>query len=392
MKRICVQCAALLLVGASCAAIAGPVLTVDSASGPVGAERLGTQLQLKSGDTLAERDLLKVGAGGRLTLILAGHGFMELGPGTEVAIEKLPFASYADDLQTMFSLTHGYLRVVWKVPPQTGGWPLFVYFGNQHATLNSGEYFFDDQSGAARSCVASGRLSVVPKTGGELQDLRASACYRFVGGREPERVGRDPSSWIAVRRGFNVDAPTSPEAMLAARDADDDAPAGAADVSAASLAPKVTISSLPPIPPPQPEPARPTAAPPRPVAPPPMAALAPPAAPPQPAPAISAPAPVAASPAATTAQMPGGSGEWGINIASYPVADDARKHAQQLRSAGYSATVQQALVKRQTWYRVQLRGYPSADAARAIAAELQARFSYQGLWVNRTGPADTLSP
>jgi len=26
----------------------------------------------------------------------------------------MPFASYADDLQTIFSLTHGYLRVVWS--------------------------------------------------------------------------------------------------------------------------------------------------------------------------------------------------------------------------------------------------------------------------------------
>ncbi|MDE0854050.1 MAG: SPOR domain-containing protein, partial [Nevskia sp.] len=70
-----------------------------------------------------------------------------------------------------------------------------------------------------------------------------------------------------------------------------------------------------------------------------------------------------------------------------PTAADADQHAQQLRGAGYAATVQTAQVRGQTWYRVQLRGYPSADAARAVAAELQSRFSYQGLWINRTGPA-----
>ena len=366
--RFPLQLAALLLGVAASAARAGDVLVVDSVSGQASLDRLGTQSGLKAGDQLSERDVIHVAAGGSLTLDFSGHGFIELGPGTEVGIEKMPFASYADDLKTIFSLTHGYLRVVWKLPPLAGGWPLFVYFGSQHAALIPGEYFFDNQSGVARACVAAGRLSVLPNAGTELQKLRPSACYRFVAGLPPERVPHEASAWIAVRRSFDIDAPTSPEAMLAANDAGSDDP-GIDPLPV--QAPRPVATAVPPKLPPPPAQAKPAAA------------------------ALPAPIPPAGGislPAATASLPPGGSGEWGVNVASYPTLEDANQHAQQLRAAGYAATVQQAQVKEHTWFRVQLRGYPSADAARAVAGELQARFAYQGLWVSKTGPAGAPVP
>lgn len=367
--RFPLQVAALLLGVAASAARAGDVLVVDSVSGQASLDRLGTQTGLKAGDQLSERDVIHVAAGGSLTLDFSGHGFIELGPSTEVGIEKMPFASYADDLKTIFSLTHGYLRVVWKLPPLAGGWPLFVYFGSQHAALIPGEYFFDNQSGVARACVAAGRLSVLPNAGTELQKLRPSACYRFVAGLPPERVPHEASAWIAVRRSFDIDAPTSPEAMLAANDAGSDDP-GTDPLLVQAPRPVAAgvPSKLPPPLPAQPKPA--------------AAAL----------PAPIPPAGVTSPPAATASLPPGGSGEWGVNVASYPTLEDANQHAQQLRAAGYAATVQQALVKEHTWFRVQLRGYPSADAARAVVGELQARFAYQGLWVSKTGPTGAPVP
>ncbi len=369
--RFPLQFAALLLGVAATAARAGDVLVVDSVSGQASLDRLGTQTGLKAGDQLSERDVIHVAAGGSLTLDFSGHGFIELGPSTEVGIEKMPFASYADDLKTIFSLTHGYLRVVWKLPPLAGGWPLFVYFGSQHAALIPGEYFFDNQSGVARACVAAGRLSVLPNAGTELQKLRPSACYRFVAGLPPERVPHEASAWIAVRRSFDIDAPTSPEAMLAANDAGSDDPG--TDPLLAQAPPPVTRAV-----PSKPLPsvlvqAKPAAA------------------------ALSVPIPPAGAaspslPATAVSLPPGASGEWGVNVASYPTVEDANQHAQQLRAAGYAASVQQALVKEHTWFRVQLRGYPTADAARAVAGELQAHFAYQGLWVSKTGPAGTPVP
>lgn len=355
MRRLSLRLLVLLLAAAAFAARAGAVLTVDSAAGAVGVDRLGTSLVLKPGDPLKERDLVKVGADGKLSLAFADHGFMELGPDSQIAIEKLPFASYADDLKTIFSLTRGYLRVVWRLPPQPGGWPLFVYFGSQHAALSTGEYFFDDQAGVARACVAAGRLSVLPNAGSELQDLRPSACYRFVAGLPPEKVVHDGSAWIAVRRGFNIDAPSSPEAMLAAND-DGSGGAAAPQQAAAASRPAAPVRRRPP-----------------PAAPKLVAAAA--------SPALPAPGGAAS-----------GSGEWGVNVASYPVLDDADRHAQQLRAAGYAATVQQAQVKGHAWFRVQLSGYSSADAARAAASELQARFAYKGLWVNKAAPAPAPTP
>jgi cell division septation protein DedD len=379
MKRVCSKLVLALLGAGAGTAWGGEVLSVENAYGPAAVERLGTRITLKSGDKLAERDLVSVGAGGGLSLTFASHGFVELGPNSEIAIEKLPFASYADDLQTIFSLTRGYLRVVWERPSQSGRWPLFVYFGGEHAALNPGEYFFDQQSGVARACVAAGRLSVLLKDGGELQDLRPSACYRFLAGLPPERAARDSSGWIAVRRGFNIDAPTSPEAMLAANDAGGDAPAP--EPAAAAQTPSASVAAVAPTPAPPVKPVA-RAVPPAPSAPPSTAAAS--------IPAAAAPAPVQAL--APPSPPPGGSGAWGVNIASYPAQADAEQHARQLQAAGYAATVQQALVRSQTWFRVQLRGYASADAARAAAAELEARFSYRGLWVNKTGAAAAAAP
>ena len=372
--RFPLQLAALLLGAAASAARAGDVLVVDSVTGQASLDRLGTQTGLKAGDQLSERDVVHVAAGGSLTLDFSGHGFIELGPGAEIGIEKMPFASYADDLQTIFSLTHGYLRVVWKLPPLAGGWPLFVYFGSQHAALIPGEYFFDNQSGVARACVAAGRLSVLPNAGTQLQKLRPSACYRFVAGLPPERVPHDAGAWIAVRRSFDIDAPTSPEAMLAANDAGSDDPGPDQPASQAVQLPRPSAPAAP-------APSKPAQA---------LQGQAKPATAALPAPIP--PVDAAAAPIAAPSLPPGGSGEWGVNVASYPTTEDADKHAQQLRAAGYAATVQQALVKDHTWFRVQLRGYASADAARAVAAELQARFAYQGLWVSKTGPAGAPVP
>ncbi len=366
MKRVYWQVAALLVLGAAAAgAQAAGVLTVDNVSGQASVDRLGAHTELKAGDALSERDVVHVADGGSLALNFSGHGFLELGSGAELGVEKLPFASYADDLKTIFSLSRGYVRVVWKLPPMSGGdWPLYVYFGSQHAALIPGEYFFDSRPGAARACVAAGRLSVLPNAGTELQKLRPSACYRFVAGLQPERAPRDQAAWIAVRHTFDIDAPTSPEAMLAANDSGTD---GLATEGEPIVAPRA--------PPRMPPTARPAAA-----------ATANPV--PGSAPAAVAPPPASAPPPAG----PPGNGEWGVNIASYPLADAAQKQAQQLRTAGFAAAVQQAQVKGQIWYRVQLKGYASADAARAASAELQARFGYQGLWVNRTGPAGAAPP
>lgn len=389
MKRVFGQVAALLLgaVAAGGAQAAG-VLRVDNVSGQASVDRLGTRVLLKAGDTLSERDVVHVADGGSLALDFSGHGFVELGSGAELGVEKLPFASYADDLKTIFSLTRGYLRVVWKLPPMSGSdWPLYVYFGSQHATLIPGEYFFDSRPGAARACVVAGRLSVLPNAGTQLQKLQPSACYRFTSpGLPPERVAHDPAAWIAVRHSFNIDAPTSPEAMLAANDSSDAADAGPDS--------GVTTTGEP-IPPPRPAPARPS----------PMLKPMPPSVAPVPKPAPpSAPAPMPAPPAAATPGQPpaeasaapgpasAAGGDWGVNVASYPAADAAQKQAQQLRAAGFSAAVQQAQVKGQTWYRVQLKGYATPDEARAAAAQLQARFNYQGLWVTRTGSGGGTTP
>ena len=113
--KVYLQVAALLLGAAAAGAQAAGVLTVDNVSGQASVDRLGTRSELKPGDVLSERDVIHVADGGAVSLEFSGHGFIEVGSGAELGVEKLPFASYADDLKTIFSLGRGYLRVVWKL-------------------------------------------------------------------------------------------------------------------------------------------------------------------------------------------------------------------------------------------------------------------------------------
>lgn len=84
---------------------------------------------------------------------------------------------------------------------------------------------------------------------------------------------------------------------------------------------------------------------------------------------------IAARPSATAASS------WVVNVASYPEQDSASRQVQQMQTAGYTASVQPAEIKGRTWYRVQLRGFATADAARAKATEVQDRLGYHNLWV-----------
>ena len=108
---------------------------------------------------------------------------------------------------------------------------------------------------------------------------------------------------------------------------------------------------------------------------------------------IPAPAPVpvpAAKPAVVAAPVPaapaapaGGELGWVVNVASYPESEAAARQVQQLKTAGFTASVLPVQVKGQAWYRVQVRGFASAEAARAKATELQDKLGFRNLWVVR---------
>lgn len=346
------------------------VLTVDTVSGGVTVERDGKRVTPKVGEALQEQDLLVTQGNGRLTLRFARHGFLDVGPNTEAGVERLPFAAYAKDLKSIFSLSRGYLRVVWKHPQLSTSWPLYIYMSGHRISLTSGEFFFQHNGSEQLACTAAGQLALQAVGAEGVETIRPPACSRLVAGLPSQTLPRNPDDWIAVRRGFSL----SPDAEVAAvvpraapsapRAVRDPAPAAGDDlpgVSTSVAAGPGPVVAAPVLPTPTPAP---------------RTGMVPAAqVPSAPAPSIASPA---SAPASATADRRGG---WALNVASYADTASAEKQAQQLRDAGYAGAVQSATVNGKVWYRVQVIGYASQQAARAAAQELQARLGLKGIWV-----------
>jgi hypothetical protein len=190
------------------AVLAAPndVLVVESVQQAT-LDREGQSRALVVGDVLQERDLLQVD--GRLSLRIARHGFIEIGSGSEVGIERLPFAPFAKDLKTIFSLSKGYARVVWKHPQLSVNWPLYVYMLGHRASLTTGEYFFNNQGQEQQVCVAAGQLALVPVGMDSVETLKPSACYPLVAGLMPNADPKNAEFWVSSRQQWALPASTT---------------------------------------------------------------------------------------------------------------------------------------------------------------------------------------
>ena len=414
------------------------ILLIDQTSGVAGVQRNGKRLALQAGDALQEQDLIVTDRSGRMTLRLGRHGFVEVGPNAEVGVERLPFAAYARDLKSIFSVSKGYFRVVWKHPQLSSSWPLYVYMAGQRVSLVSGEYFFQNLGSEQRACVAAGQIALQASGGEGVETIKPPSCVTFAADKPPQTSPRSPDDWIAVRRGFSIEATAG---TLLARETvpvESTPPPVAKPVistmpaAVASMPPPVAIAATqPPVldEPVAAEPQMGTSAPaalplgpvraapvlpapvgaprtvvapalpifepqiyPPPSAAPPLATTSPifigqvQAAPtsaavrPLPPPAPT-PAPVAAKPA-PAAPASAGSGAWALNIASFSEAAVAEREVVRLRAAGYASAVSQpATINGKSWHRVQIGGYASESAARAAALELKARLGVQNIWV-----------
>jgi len=378
------------LLAAATARAEDSVLTVDTVAGSVAVERDGKRLALKVGDALQEQDLIVTQASGRLTLRFARHGFLDVGPNTEAGVERLPFAAYAKDLKSIFSVSRGYLRVVWKHPQLSTNWPLYIYMSGHRISLTAGEYFFQHNGDEQLACTAAGQLALQAVGADGVETIRPPACSRLVAGVPPQTLARNPDDWIDVRRGYSLTpgagsvlaaAPTPAPAPVAAPPPPARAPSGFD--SLLSEQPGLSTSSSSGPGPVSPAPVLPApAGAPRPG----LVGVAPSTPIRAPAPTPVLPAPVVAAPTPPPATPPpgmGGGRDWALNVASYADAASAERQAAQLRGAGYPVSVQPATVNGRNWYRVQVPGYASQQAAKAAAQELQSKLGLKGVWVVR---------
>lgn len=187
---------ALFMTGAAGSA----VLSVERAAG-VSVMRMGQMLTLDHDLVLQEGDQISA-AGGRAALKIDRYGSLELGPGAVMVVERLPFASYASELNTELRLDAGYMRVLWKRSGKATPWPLAVQLAGVRLTLSSGEYFFDASTQGAQLCVAGGEAALAGEGGSTLFD--GPACYQLADGAPGQRSTRAGADFIAMRSTFSL--------------------------------------------------------------------------------------------------------------------------------------------------------------------------------------------
>jgi cell division septation protein DedD len=76
--------------------------------------------------------------------------------------------------------------------------------------------------------------------------------------------------------------------------------------------------------------------------------------------------------------------EWVINLASFTTVEQVQGEVQKLQGAGYPAVSEPREVGGIMRYRLQLHGYPTVEAARAVADEVAAKFGYRDYYLFKT--------
>lgn len=302
------------------APLAAAVLTVRTAAPGAELEREGKVQPLNADIELAAADVLR-SADTPLMLQLGRRGFVQVGAHTHLQVLQRPFARYAEDLSTVLALHKGGLRLVWRPPPGGAQWPLAVQLDGLRLAFEAGEYFIEAQP--PRLCISSGGVHHM-ESGERLQRLSAGACHALDEG-SARPFAQD--QWSQARTPYQTAQP--------------------APVAAPAAAARTAV--------PTPKPPQETT--------PPASRVAPAQT-------------VTAAPA-----VPGASAVWRLNIASHRLSPGAEQQAAQLRAAGYAAQVEKAQVNGESWYRVRVPGGASREAARRLAAEIEARFGYVGIWL-----------
>lgn len=350
---------ALVLVLAATEAAASVLITravTETARQPL----TGEPEILRYGLALQPQDRVITGLRGEADIDIDRHGFLELGPSTRVALERVPFASYARELRTQLRLEEGYLRLVWKHPGLSQEWPIVIDLTGFRVHVTRGEFFFQQRAEQQLLCIAEGAVSVTSVTQTSPVALPAAACYRLLPGAAPIPVAQSDSAFIEVRRQRDLTA-LAQRSRLALGPALGEMPAPTPPLSPQLAFEAAMRASINGDPTPLPRRTEPTP------------------------PAVLAAAPLP-TPYPTYSPLPSavagpGAGSWGLNLASLSTREAAEALQAQLKTRGYTTVITPAVVRERSWFRVQILGLPDAAAARALAERFMADTGLQSVWV-----------
>lgn len=190
------------------------VLQIVSSEGTVSLRRGGNTESLKPGFLVFSEDRVMLAPRARAELQLARYGEINLAAQraeAALSFERLPFSSWAVDLETRMRLEGGLMRVRWMRPGDAADWPLSVDVDRWSADLGNGEFLFKRDGSSATVCVLSGKLDLVgAESGSGRTTPAAGSCVELRAGDAPREVALVAEDWSDLRADLAV-AATSPD-------------------------------------------------------------------------------------------------------------------------------------------------------------------------------------
>lgn len=403
------------------------VLQIERIEGLASVQRGGKTVALQGGFLIFNDERVMLAPESRASLLLARHGHLEFlpesGPGALI-VQKLPFSSWAVDLETALRVDGGALRVRWVRPAHADDWPLAVLVGRWRAQLGNGEFLFRSATHGAEVCNVSGAIEVLDESAAWRGAVPVGQCFALREGDPPTARALASANWTELlsptgpadgrmAQAEALASGTPPEAGESAANAQPpmpvvsapavvvaesapaaeagatpaSAPASAAETAGSELAQPVVAAPVAavtptPAPPAEAAPAESDAQ---------VSVVAPPVSMRRLADAVSptnssAPAPSSTAPAngAEVLELPAdpvASGpEWIVNVMTLADPLAASEHVQRLTTAGYPALLRAEQVRGRASYRVIVAGLSSDQAASRMVELLRKNLGYTAAW------------
>lgn len=179
------------------------VLQVDQVLGAVSVQRDGRIEELQPGFLVFNRERVLLTSRARADLALSRYGEIDIassgaGPGA-LSFEKLPFSSWAVDLETRMRLERGLLRVRWARASEAQDWPVSVVIDQWSAQLGNGEFLFRRDERGILVCNVAGSIEISDEPAGQRQTLKPNSCARMGPGESAQNAKLEGSDWSELQ-------------------------------------------------------------------------------------------------------------------------------------------------------------------------------------------------
>ncbi len=175
------------------------VLQIEQVLGAVNVQRGGRTEELRAGFLVFNKERMLLSSRSRAKLSLSRSGQLDVaasGDGAGVlTFEKLPFSSWAADLETRLKLERGLLRLRWARNGSASDWPLSVAIDSWLARLGNGEFLFRRDERGTLICSVAGRIELSDENAGARQELKPGTCTQVKPGERAQNAVLAATDW-----------------------------------------------------------------------------------------------------------------------------------------------------------------------------------------------------